>query len=770
MFRTTYYSFCIALLLLCLSNSVSLLAQTRLGLHVTLEELSVWKQRALNGPYKTRSDVSANSPDDWTRIVNNTNAFKANPAAYRWQGPTLFETSGTFTGAVKKGTGEDVRLSNEPNGNTLGYHIRDAAFVCIVDENRADRAILKATVKAELLHATTIPTLDLKNTTLWPATYFRDINPLFQIVNWFNNYLHAYDYIEISDKLTGEITFTSDEKNRIHTWLLAAAEFAQKEQDWDVNRNFTNRSSSSPDAAYTVAAIQYPVQRNGLNLTTHYTTTGPGHTVYGLMQTFNNRRMACYRFAALVGIKVGNTQLIDAAKRYVKDWIKYSVFTDGVVGEMERWSNTIPDLGWGYATSVAAPALSIADALARTGDLSLYEYSTSIGLYGTEGSNGETKNLYKVMKMMYAIAAKQVLWYGTNMAENASAAYLIDGQTDTWKALHDVWLAMGNLRYKDNNIKAMYMRQGPGITPYWTYPQVNGKHLVWTGDWGIYPGLLFMYGQMEDKVNPYPGTGPQLGTGTIGREYWNTVAGTTVSAIPLNRAPSGTQILTLFEGPVNAGDNYGARIRGYVHAPASGNYIFWIASNDNSELWLSPDESPFSKKKIALVKGGTNSREWTKSNTQKSAKIALQAGKKYYIEVLHKEGTGIDNVAVGWQLPNGILERPIPGMRLSPFLPSPAARIAASDAEEQTVTLPQVYPNPFTDVLYLETVPDNGELLITISDVLGKTYYQQRIQPSKTRTSHDLSLATNGLTPGIYFLLVNDTHGKRKTYRLIKSK
>ena len=43
----------------------------RLGLHVTQEELNIWKQRASSGPYKTTGDVSTNSPGDWNRIQNN---------------------------------------------------------------------------------------------------------------------------------------------------------------------------------------------------------------------------------------------------------------------------------------------------------------------------------------------------------------------------------------------------------------------------------------------------------------------------------------------------------------------------------------------------------------------------------------------------------------------------------------------------------------------------------------------------------------------------
>ncbi|MES2284146.1 MAG: Ig-like domain-containing protein [Bacteroidota bacterium] len=156
-------------------------------------------------------------------------------------------------------------------------------------------------------------------------------------------------------------------------------------------------------------------------------------------------------------------------------------------------------------------------------------------------------------------------------------------------------------------------------------------------------------------------------TGSISREVWNSISGSGVSSIPVSTQPNSTGQLTIFQAPENAGDNYGQRIRGYVCPPVTGNYIFWIASDDNSELWLSTDDNPTNKQKIASVTGYTAPLQWTKYSTQQSVSKNLIAGQKYYIEVLHKEATQGDNCAVGWQLPNGTLERPIPGTRLSPF-------------------------------------------------------------------------------------------------------
>ena len=89
--------------------------------------------------------------------------------------------------------------------------------------------------------------------------------------------------------------------------------------------------------------------------------------------------------------------------------------------------------------------------------------------------------------------------------------------------------------------------------------------------------------------------------GRIGREQWNNIPGTLISSIPIDAEPSLTETLSVFESPSNVGDNYGARIRGYLCVPADGAYTFWIASNDKSQLWLSTDSSPAHKVLIASV-------------------------------------------------------------------------------------------------------------------------------------------------------------------------
>jgi hypothetical protein len=168
----------------------------------------------------------------------------------------------------------------------------------------------------------------------------------------------------------------------------------------------------------------------------------------------------------------------------------------------------------------------------------------------------------------------------------------------------------------------------------------------------------------------------QLEAGSVIRQFYTNITGTTVfdlqndPSFPNN--PGGSQTLTAFlEGSLNYADNYGSYIRGYIEAPQTGQYTFWIASDDDSELHLSTDATPDTKSVIAFINGYTGSREWTKyPDTQVSAPITLAKGQKYYFEVYQKDGTGDDNVAVGWQLPDGVMERPIQGYHLMPFKPA----------------------------------------------------------------------------------------------------
>jgi hypothetical protein len=192
------------------------------------------------------------------------------------------------------------------------------------------------------------------------------------------------------------------------------------------------------------------------------------------------------------------------------------------------------------------------------------------------------------------------------------------------------------------------------------------------------PGKIWVSGISVNVISNLPATDPPPppppppppATGSITREVWAGISGGAVSAIPLNTAPTSTGSIISFEAPPNANDNYGQRVRGYLTPPISGNYTFWIAGDDNVELYLSTTDQSSDKIKIAWHTGWTYSREWNRFTTQKSAIVTLNAGQRYYIEALMKEAGGSDNLAVGWAKPGQSTNAPsevVPGSVLSPY-------------------------------------------------------------------------------------------------------
>lgn len=139
-------------------------------------------------------------------------------------------------------------------------------------------------------------------------------------------------------------------------------------------------------------------------------------------------------------------------------------------------------------------------------------------------------------------------------------------------------------------------------------------------------------------------------------EYWHSISGSAVSDLtshanfPTNPT---VQYYTngAFELRSGYGDNYGSRARTQFITPATGNYTFWIASDDGGELWFSTNPDAAGKTLIAYETSWAGPREWMKFASQQSAPIALVAGQACYIESLHKEGGGGDNLAVGWMGP-----------------------------------------------------------------------------------------------------------------------
>jgi len=213
-------------------------------------------------------------------------------------------------------------------------------------------------------------------------------------------------------------------------------------------------------------------------------------------------------------------------------------------------------------------------------------------------------------------------------------------------------LPMADMRTTRETILPLGQLQD-GKTYYWRIDVITAENL-------ILPGTVWSF------------TTPICTRGGVLREWWLNIPGTSIDdlrgSVHYLGAPDGHECLDCFEGPTDWADDYGTRLSAWLLPPESGEYTFWIAGDDQSELWLSPDANPAHVSLIAEVAGWTAPREWTKETGQKSNPIVLQAGQKYYIEALGKEGDGGDSLAVSWQGPGMAAQEVI----CTPFVENPA--------------------------------------------------------------------------------------------------
>lgn len=111
--------------------------------------------------------------------------------------------------------------------------------------------------------------------------------------------------------------------------------------------------------------------------------------------------------------------------------------------------------------------------------------------------------------------------------------------------------------------------------------------------------------------------------------------------------PHFSEVRDAASGPVDWRDHYGSRLSGYFTAPVAAEYVFYLASDDSSELRLGLDGSAAETVLVASVSGWTRRGEWDRFPSQQSAPIRLDAGQRCYLEALHHEQGGQDLLDVG---------------------------------------------------------------------------------------------------------------------------
>ncbi|MEZ7842805.1 MAG: thrombospondin type 3 repeat-containing protein [Opitutales bacterium] len=455
--------------------SVTVFSSTLLGggLLWSDNDLAVWRDRAVNGPYKTAGDAfDPLVPGEWDRIVRNKSSFVASPTAGR---VSTYDNSLTQIPVMKQ-----------------HRKMLDAAFYALVKE---DSATADLVVTELLWHA------NAAGMQISPTTY-QGSDDNWLRAEWLKRIVTIADFVKDS--------FTAGERTTFNAWLSDWAYSFEGSVHTELSTNiFSNRYNRDyvTGLNYVATSPQYDGKY------AYKDASGVLHNqIARVTKFYNNRRAHVAIFYGLAGIFLDDATLTDRGKLFFEEWLQFSVYPDGSMGEYER--NVVDyNVNQGaiqYASVNIGGACEMASALATQGDNSLFTYSTSNGLWDSESTGGDpAKTIKLTVETFLDLIEHEKLWY--HYQGSVSPEYLIDGKSDLGPMTGYQWLTeiyfapVANRYWKDDRIKQGYMRTATGSIAYSNPIGPAGSYGgLWNGPAASKPSLLFMFAEMED-----------VGTGTV---------------------------------------------------------------------------------------------------------------------------------------------------------------------------------------------------------------------------------------------------------------
>ena len=457
--------------------SVTVFSSTLLGggLLWSDNDLAVWRDRAVNGPYKSAGDsFDPLIPGEWDRIVTNKNKFAADPTADR--------VSSYWT-------------TNPPSYTFIPNHIEmsDAAFYSLVKQDSA----LAIVVKDELMWHANAAGMQIS-----PTYYQWTDGGTWSRAEWTARMLQCADYVKDQ--------FSAGERTTFDAWI----------SDWAYSYEYSIHKELSDTLWGDRYDRSYTTNLGSTATTPNY----DGHSYMdsnGINQWrcgsanrwYNNRRASCMHLVGLTSVWLNDAVLKDRAKLFFEEWIQFNIFPDGSTAEFTRNSSSSPNTGLNYLATSLQAAISVAEALRLSGDSSLYDYSSSNGHWESACTTQPPKTIKLVVETFIKLISKDLAWYVDSTSVNES--YRIDNTRSGKCYIGEITFAtLGNRYWKDDYIKQGYMHDLAGSIAYFTPLGTAGPIHIWGGNEGQFPSCLFMFAEMENvgtgSVTPpvTPPTGP----------------------------------------------------------------------------------------------------------------------------------------------------------------------------------------------------------------------------------------------------------------------
>ena len=230
--------------------------------------------------------------------------------------------------------------------------------------------------------------------------------------------------------------------------------------------------------------------------------------------------------------------------------------------------------------------------------------------------------------------------------------------------------------YFTNSISVTVTDATPGATIYYTLdsstPGTNSP--IYTGPLTFSNTALLQVKAFKSGYVPGPmvsalfinAAATNSAAGFVRQEFYPGALRTDLENPSYAGQPSFVNYLSACETPSGQGINYAERVSCFFTPPVTTNYVFFVCSDDDSDLFLSTDATSANKHLIAQETAWSNSREWTTSAggsvlaSKRSDQftgttwpggntIHLQAGVSYYLEADHHQAGGGDDFAATYK-------------------------------------------------------------------------------------------------------------------------
>jgi hypothetical protein len=193
-------------------------------------------------------------------------------------------------------------------------------------------------------------------------------------------------------------------------------------------------------------------------------------------------------------------------------------------------------------------------------------------------------------------------------------------------------------------------------------------------------------GTDDVTVKVLPKLAPDAGTALA--EYWFGVSGATIAAltgsVDYPNFPHAHRVVTSLSAALDQGDLFGSRTRGFILAPATGSYRFFVAGDSTAEFWLSPDATAANVQRRCQVTTAVTAENYFGRDEQASSVIALEAGKRYAFELRHKDDSGGDHCSVLWQQPGSDYVTEVSTEFIAPPADAAAVKAATSPFDQNS--------------------------------------------------------------------------------------